>query len=101
MIVIVCNKLPDNLDNNLTYVQLSSDLREALAIISKNFYNNPSSKLKLIGVTGTNGKTSVVSLLHQLFSQFGYKCGLISTVENLVYNQKIKSYQTRPKNMIY
>ena len=94
--VIVCNKLPDNLHNNLTYVLLSFDSREALAIISKNFYDNPSSKLKLIGVTGTNGKTSVVSLLHQLFSQFGYKCGLISTVENLVYNQKIKSSHTTP-----
>ena len=93
--VIVCNKIPKLIDDNVTYVR-TSNLRAALAIVSRNFFHNPSTKLKLIGVTGTNGKTSVVSLLYQLFSNLGYKCGLISTVENIIVDQKIKSTHTTP-----
>ena len=93
--VIVCNKIPKLIDDNVTYVR-TSNLRAALAIVSRNFFHNPSTKLKLIGVTGTNGKTSVVSLLYQLFSNLGYKCGLISTVENIIVDQKITSTHTTP-----
>ena len=93
--VIVCNNIPKKINKNVTYIK-SSNLRSVLAIISRNFYDNPSSKLKLIGVTGTNGKTSVVSLLHKLFSNLGHNCGLISTIENIVVDQKIKSTHTTP-----
>ena len=88
--VIVCEKIPQLINDNVTYV-LSKNTRKALSKISCNFYGNPSKKIKLIGVTGTNGKTSVVNLLHQLFSKLGEKCGLISTVENLIGDKKIAS----------
>lgn len=92
---IICSDIPKHLDKNVTYIK-SSDLRSVLSIISRNFYDKPSTKLKLIGVTGTNGKTSVVSLLHQLFSNLGHSCGLISTVENIIVDQKITSTHTTP-----
>ena len=92
---IICSDIPKHLDKNVTYIK-SSNLRSVLSVISKNFYDNPSTKLKLIGVTGTNGKTSVVSLLHQLFSNLGHSCGLISTVENIIVDQKITSTHTTP-----
>ena len=93
--VIVCEKIPQLINEKVTYV-LSKNTRKALSKISCNFYGNPSKKIKLIGVTGTNGKTSVVSLLHQLFSKLGEKCGLISTVENLIGDKKIESTHTTP-----
>ena len=92
---IICSDIPKHLDKNVTYIK-SSNLRSVLSVISRNFYDNPSTKLKLIGVTGTNGKTSVVSLLHQLFSNLGHSCGLISTVENIIVDQKITSTHTTP-----
>ena len=92
---IICSDIPKHLDKNVTYIK-SSNLRYVLSIISRNFYDKPSTKLKLIGVTGTNGKTSVVSLLHQLFSNLGHSCGLISTVENIIVDQKITSTHTTP-----
>jgi UDP-N-acetylmuramoyl-L-alanyl-D-glutamate--2,6-diaminopimelate ligase len=64
-------------------------LLEALAKAASNFYNNPSSKIKLIGVTGTNGKTTVATLLHKLFLSLGYKSGLISTVANYINGHRI------------
>ena len=93
--VIVCDKIPQLINDKVTYV-LSKNTRKALSKISCNFYGNPSKKIKLIGVTGTNGKTSVVNLLHQLFSNLGEKSGLISTVGNLVGDKKIKSTHTTP-----
>ena len=92
---IICSDIPKHLDKNVTYIK-SSNLRSVLSIISRNFYDKLSTKLKLIGVTGTNGKTSVVSLLHQLFSNLGHSCGLISTVENIIVDQKITSTHTTP-----
>ena len=79
--------IPSNYYENITYI-LVNDSSNALSVISKNFYDFPSQKLEIVGVTGTNGKTSIVSLLHQLFSIRGYKCGLISTIENLIDQQK-------------
>ncbi len=85
--VIVCEHLPDQLRETITYVKTANS-GEALGIIASNFHGNPSSKLNLVGVTGTNGKTTSVTLLHDLFTNLGYKAGLISTVENRV-GQKI------------
>ncbi|WP_445385645.1 UDP-N-acetylmuramoyl-L-alanyl-D-glutamate--2,6-diaminopimelate ligase [Robiginitalea sp. IMCC44478] len=88
---IICEELPDTLEDGITYVEVA-DAQEALAIMASNFYNKPSRNLKLVGVTGTNGKTTVCSLLYQLFQKAGYKVGLISTIRIMVDKQ---SYQTR------
>ena len=92
---IICSDIPKHIEKNVSYIK-SSNLRSVLSTISRNFYDKPSTKLKLIGVTGTNGKTSVVSLLHQLFSNLGHSCGLISTVENIIVDQKFTSTHTTP-----
>ncbi|MGM0634493.1 MAG: UDP-N-acetylmuramoyl-L-alanyl-D-glutamate--2,6-diaminopimelate ligase [Bacteroidota bacterium] len=78
-LAVVCEKLPENRNNGVTYIQVE-DTRIAAAFIAANYYQNPSSKLKLVGVTGTNGKTTIASLLYQMFKTAGYKVGLISTV---------------------
>ena len=80
-IAIVCEYLPDFLINDITYIQVES-ARDSLSIISSNYYDNPSSKLKLVGITGTNGKTTVATLLFNLFYSAGFIVGLISTVVN-------------------
>ena len=82
---VVCESLPDNLIDGVTYIEVDNSSK-ALAIMASNFYENPSENLKLIGVTGTNGKTTVASLLYQLFKKAGYKVGLLSTVKILVDN---------------
>ncbi len=92
---IVCEQLPEILHENVTYIQVSN-ASEALGYIAANFYDNPSEKIKLVGVTGTNGKTSVVTLLHQLFTQFGEKCGMLSTVKNLIRKKEIPATHTTP-----
>ncbi|MDR1848196.1 MAG: UDP-N-acetylmuramoyl-L-alanyl-D-glutamate--2,6-diaminopimelate ligase [Bacteroidales bacterium] len=93
--VIVCEELPKNIQDNVTYIKVKSS-DKALGIISSNFYNNPSSKLKLIGITGTNGKTTTVTLLHNLFTNFGIKTGLISTIVNKINNEEISAIHTTP-----
>lgn len=80
---IVCEKIPETLHDNITYLKVT-DSEQALGIIASNFCDNPSEKLQLIGITGTNGKTTTTSLLYQLFVQLGYGVGLISTVENKI-----------------
>jgi len=92
---IVCEKLPDTINEALVYVTVKSSA-EALGIIASNFYGNPSEKLKLTGVTGTNGKTTTATLLYQLFSRLGYRVGLISTVENKIAEQVVVSTHTTP-----
>lgn len=82
-IAVVCETLPDEQLANTTYVQVK-DSQKALGIMASNFFGNPSAKLKLVGVTGTNGKTTTATLLWQLFSALGYKSGLLSTVQNMV-----------------
>ena len=81
--VIVCEILPIKMKEEITYVQVKSS-HQALALLGANFYDNPSAELKLIGVTGTNGKTTTVTLLHSLLSSLGFHCGLLSTVVNLI-----------------
>ena len=92
---IVCETIPKNVRDNITYVQVENSA-VAAGMISHNFYGEPSTKLKLVGVTGTNGKTTVVTLLWNLFTSLGYKCGLISTVQNQVGNAAIESTHTTP-----
>ena len=97
--VIVCEKLPENIVKNITYVQVE-DSNSALAIIASNFYNNPSSKLKLIGITGTNGKTTIATLLYNLFQKAGYKAGLLSTVKILVDTVHYQATHTTPNSVL-
>ncbi len=92
---IVCERLPDTVNERTTYVTVKSSAH-ALGIMASNFNGNPSGQLKLVGVTGTNGKTTTVTLLHQLFSALGYNVGLISTVENRIINEAIPSTHTTP-----
>src|SRR5688572_127501 len=80
---VICDTLPVSLINGVTYVCVK-DTNAALAFMAANFYGNPSQKLKLVGITGTNGKTTIASLLYQLFKKAGFKVGLLSTVKILV-----------------
>jgi UDP-N-acetylmuramoyl-L-alanyl-D-glutamate--2,6-diaminopimelate ligase len=93
--VIVCEKLPEMIMEGVTYVQVINSAK-ALGIIASNFYDNPSEKIKVVGVTGTNGKTTTVTLLHQLFVAMGYSTGLLSTVENKINEQIIPATHTTP-----
>lgn len=92
---IVCEILPDQLQENVTYVKVKNT-SVALAEIAANYYNHPSGKLKLIGITGTNGKTTTASLLFELFRRLGYKTGLLSTVKNQINEQVIPATHTTP-----
>lgn len=93
--VIVCEVFPKELEEYITYLRVPNCL-DAIALMASNFYDNPTSKLKMIGVTGTNGKTSTVSLLHQLFRNLGFKVGLLSTVVNKVNDLEIPTQKTTP-----
>ncbi|WP_457617469.1 UDP-N-acetylmuramoyl-L-alanyl-D-glutamate--2,6-diaminopimelate ligase [Lutibacter sp.] len=97
--VIVCENLPNQLQQHVTYVQVD-DSNASLAIIASNFYDNPSSKLKLIGITGTNGKTTVATLLYQLFQQAGFKSGLLSTVKILIDKEALPATHTTPNSVL-
>lgn len=94
-IAIVCEKMPDEFTDGITYIKVANSAK-ALGIIAANFYHNPSQKLNLVGITGTNGKTTVATLLYQLFTALGYKTGLISTVENQINGKIIPSTHTTP-----
>ncbi len=98
-IVVVCQVLPAILKEGVTYVQVA-DSAIAAGYISHNFYGEPSKKIKLVGVTGTNGKTTIATLLFKLFSALGYKCGLISTVQNQVAGTIISATHTTPDAII-
>jgi len=95
---IVCEKLPQNFQESVTYISVT-DSNEALAIIASNFYDKPSEKLKLTGITGTNGKTTVATLLYQLFTKAGYKTGLLSTVKILIGEQEYEATHTTPDSI--
>ena len=92
---IICEVLPNDIQSGVTYVQVDNS-GKALGVVSSNFYDNPSSKLKLVGVTGTNGKTTVTTLLYNLFNHLGYPTGLISTVVNRIDDKEIKATHTTP-----
>ncbi len=89
---IVCDTFPTIIVTGITYVKVK-DTNAALAFMATNFYDNPSAKLKLVGITGTNGKTTVASLLYQLFKKAGYKVGLLSTVKIMVDDVTIGIYE--------
>ncbi|MFD2035626.1 UDP-N-acetylmuramoyl-L-alanyl-D-glutamate--2,6-diaminopimelate ligase [Belliella marina] len=93
--VIVCEILPEDLHPEITYVQVIS-AASALGVMAANYYENPSSKLKLVAVTGTNGKTTTATLLYQLFVEMGYEVGLLSTVENKISDEVIPATHTTP-----
>ena len=94
-IAIVCEELPSVCEKGVVYV-VTSDASGALGILSLNFFNNPSEQLTLIGVTGTNGKTTIASLLYELFTGLGYPCGLISTVKIEYQNVRQNNTHTTP-----
>jgi len=95
---IICEDLPDNYLESVTYVKVE-DSNLALAIAASNFYDNPSSKLKLIGITGTNGKTTIATLLYRLFKKLNYKSGLLSTIKIMVNDVEVKTSHTTPDSL--
>ena len=95
---IICEKLPDNFHNGITYVEVKNASR-ALAFMASNYYEMPSENLKLVGVTGTNGKTTVATLLYHLFKKAGFKVGLLSTVKIMVDNKEYKATHTTPDSL--
>ena len=96
--VIICEILPEQLDESVTYVVVK-DSSVALAIMAANFFGNPSANLKLVGVTGTNGKTTIATLLYHLFKNAGYKVGLLSTVKVMVDNKEYPATHTTPDSI--
>ncbi len=94
-IAILCEVLPENILENITYIKVNNTAI-ALGIISSNFHDNPSEKITLIGVTGTNGKTTIVTLLFHLFKQMGYRVGMLSTVVNQINDEQIPATHTTP-----
>lgn len=96
--VVVCEDLPATLLENITYVKVQNS-NQALSYLAANFYNNPSQKLKLVGITGTNGKTTIASLLYQMFKKAGYKVGLLSTVKIMVDDVEYKATHTTPDSL--
>ena len=92
---ILCQNLPETLMQNVVYVKVK-DSSNALGMAASNFYDNPSEKLKLVGITGTNGKTTTATLLYKIVSDLGYPCGLFSTVKILINNKEYPSSLTTP-----
>lgn len=94
-IAIVCEELPKQKSEAVTYIKVKNSAI-ALGFISSNFYDNPSQHLKLVGITGTNGKTTTATLLYRLFRNLNYSCGLLSTVENLINDKVVPATHTTP-----
>ena len=94
-IAIVCETLPEHINEQLTYIKVNHT-EDLVGKLATTFYGNPTSKLKLIGVTGTNGKTTIATLLYNMFRKFGYKVGLISTVCNYIDREAIPTEHTTP-----
>jgi len=94
-IAIVCEKLPHSLQEGVVFIVVSN-AQESVAVMAHHFYDNPSTQIKLVGVTGTNGKTTVATLLFKLFKGLGYTCGLISTVENHIGDTIVPATHTTP-----
>lgn len=97
-VVVVCEDLPATPANDVTYIQVENSAAAA-GYIAHNFYGQPSEKLKLVGVTGTNGKTTIATLLYKLFTALGYKCGLLSTVQNHVGDRVVEATHTTPDTL--
>lgn len=90
---ILCENEPENAEIT---VFVTNDSHEALGTVASNFFGNPSEQLKLVGITGTNGKTTTVTLLYELFRKMGYKCGLISTITNYINGREVPATHTTP-----
>lgn len=97
--VIICEQLPQELNNEITYVKVENSTI-ALGILASNFYGNPTKNLKLVGVTGTNGKTTTTTLLYELFTKLGYACALVSTIKIIIDGEEIPSTHTTPDILI-
>jgi UDP-N-acetylmuramoyl-L-alanyl-D-glutamate--2,6-diaminopimelate ligase len=98
-IAIVCDVFPETIEEKITYIKVK-DTNSALAFMAANYFGNPSSALKLVGITGTNGKTTIASLLYQLFKKAGFKVGLLSTVKILVDDLEYKATHTTPDSIM-
>lgn len=96
--VIVCEKIPEELEPKVTYIQVDNAAR-IMGFMASNYYACPSAQLNLVGVTGTNGKTSIATILFRLFRSLGYKCGLLSTVQNQIDDEIIPSTHTTPDSI--
>jgi len=92
---IICEIVPSNQDKKVCWIKVA-DSAKALGVAASNFYGNPSSSLKLVGVTGTNGKTTIATLLYRMFIGLGYKCGLFSTVCNYINGRELPATHTTP-----
>ncbi|UZD21076.1 UDP-N-acetylmuramoyl-L-alanyl-D-glutamate--2,6-diaminopimelate ligase [Algoriphagus halophytocola] len=92
---VICEKLPHALNEGITYVQVVNSAK-ALGIMASNYFGNPSEQIQVVAITGTNGKTTTATLLHQLFMRMGYSTGLLSTVENKINEQVIPATHTTP-----
>ena len=92
---ILCEDMPEETSDSVTYVQVKST-EDAVGEVATQFYGDPSRKLKLVGVTGTNGKTTIATLLYNMFRKLGYKCGLLSTVCNYIEDERIPTTHTTP-----
>lgn len=95
---IICDTLPDTVSDSVTYIQVK-DTNAALAVVAANYFENPSQKLQLVGVTGTNGKTTIASLLYQLYKKADHKVGLLSTVKIMVDDVEYKATHTTPDSI--
>jgi UDP-N-acetylmuramoyl-L-alanyl-D-glutamate--2,6-diaminopimelate ligase len=95
---IVCDTFPETIAEGVTYIQVK-DTNSALAVMAANYFDHPSQKLQLVGVTGTNGKTTIASLLYQLYKKAGYKVGLLSTVKIMVDEVEYKATHTTPDSI--
>jgi len=96
---VICENIPENKNADVTYIQVE-DSNEALSIMTKNYYDNPSEKINLIGITGTNGKTTIATLLYNLFTELGFSCGLISTVKTIIDKEVFAATHTTPNSMV-
>ena len=94
-VAILCEDLPEEQREGVTYIQVAST-EDAVGKVATVFYGNPTEKLKLVGVTGTNGKTTIATLLYNMFRKLGYKCGLLSTVCNYIEGEAIPADHTTP-----
>ncbi|HLO61001.1 MAG TPA: UDP-N-acetylmuramoyl-L-alanyl-D-glutamate--2,6-diaminopimelate ligase [Bacteroidales bacterium] len=92
---IICEQLPAKLNPEITFIQVP-DSAKALSVAASSFYDNPSCKLKLVGITGTNGKTTTITLLHRLFTLLGYKTGCFTTIRNYIGDRTVEATHTTP-----
>lgn len=97
-VAIVCEEFPENTRANVTYIRVP-EANEALAILASNFYGSPSEKIKLVGITGTNGKTTIATLLYKLFMNYGYKAGLLSTIKIMIDEVEQETRLTTPDSV--